>query len=101
MGVELITNEDFQKFKMELIEEIKVMIKEISNKNDIPWIKSSIVKEELSISHGKLQNLRNKGILPYSDIDGTFFYSIEDINRVFEKNKIDKKKIRKGQNLTS
>jgi hypothetical protein len=78
MHIEIITPEDLLKFKAELIQEIKIIIKpdELTTKK---WLRSSEVRQLLNISPGTLQNLRIKGILRYEKIGGIFYYAHADI----------------------
>jgi hypothetical protein len=78
MHIEIITLEDLLKFKAELIQEIKLVLKpeELTAKK---WLRSSEVRQLLNISSGTLQNLRIKGILRYEKIGGIFYYAHADI----------------------
>lgn len=79
--MELITNQDLLKFKMDLIEELKNLTN--SQQKAIPEIlKSSQVKEYLGCSDSKLETLRRSGKLPYQKVMGTIYYRIEDINKL-------------------
>ena len=78
MVVELITKEDLEKLKNELIQELTQLL----TKNKVPaktWLRSAEVRKMLSISTGTLQNLRINGTLPYSKIGGITYYKAEDI----------------------
>jgi hypothetical protein len=78
MHIDIITPEDLSKFKAELIQEIRLIIKpdELTAKK---WLRSSEVRQLLNISSGTLQNLRIKGILRYEKIGGIFYYAHADI----------------------
>ena len=60
MTVNIVTNEDLNQFKKELLSELTSLI---SVKPAIPvkWLKSYQVREMLGISPGTLQNLRING----------------------------------------
>ncbi|HEX7356116.1 MAG TPA: helix-turn-helix domain-containing protein [Ignavibacteriaceae bacterium] len=85
MGIEIITKEDLQLFKAELLQEIKQLVKpsEVSAK---AWLKSADVRKLLNISPGTLQNLRINGTLRYTKIGGTMYYKTEDITKLLEGN---------------
>jgi len=78
MQIEILTKEELQKFKSELIEEIKQTIKS-DDVTITQWLRSSEVRKLLKISAGTLQNLRIKGMLPYEKIGGIFYYAYADI----------------------
>ncbi len=82
MSVSIITIEDLEVFKEELIKELE---KFLANNNKITidkWIKSNVVMDKLDISPGTLQNFRINGILPFSKIGGIIYYDEEKINEI-------------------
>lgn len=81
MNVTLITKEELQEFKNELIEEIKDLFDYKSTEKK-RWLKSTEVKELLNISSGTLQNLRINGTLRFSKVGGTLYYNYKDIEKL-------------------
>lgn len=79
MQIEILTREELQKFKSELIEEIKQTIRIDETVTNKQFLRSAEVRKLLKISSGTLQNLRIKGILPYEKIGGIFYYAHADI----------------------
>ncbi|MEX2232663.1 MAG: helix-turn-helix domain-containing protein [Cyclobacteriaceae bacterium] len=86
MAANIITPEDLQAFKQELLEEIKSLL---SNRpaTTRKWLKSHEVRRLLTISPGTLQNLRVNGTLPFTKIGGVIFYDYEDIRKMLQDNK--------------
>lgn len=86
MSVQLITKEDLQLFKTELITEIKTIIS-----NQTPqqkkWLKSWEVREMLGISRGTLQSMRDNGTLQATPVGGLMFYDYDDIARLMQNKK--------------
>ena len=82
MQIEILTREELHKFKSELIEEIKQTIKTNETVTRKQFLRSSEVRKLLKISSGTLQNLRIKGILPYENIGGIFYYAHADIEQL-------------------
>jgi hypothetical protein len=82
MTIETITHEDLQRFRLQLLEDIKAIIQPGEKAKE--WLRSSEVRKLLGISHGTLQNLRIKGLLPYRKIEGLMFYKYEDIMKLLE-----------------
>ena len=82
MAVSIITKEDLQEFKDELLEEIKNLF-HIKTTEQKLWLRSSEVKALLKISSGTLQNLRINGTLRYSKVGGTIYYNYQDIEKLF------------------
>ncbi len=91
MSATVITTEDLQEFKYELLEGIKEMINYQSSFASKKWLKSPEVRDLLSISPGTLQNFRINGTLPYSKVGGVIYYDYEEIQKVLEGNRIDNK----------
>jgi len=92
MAIEVITREDLQEFRFQLLEDFKAIL---SNKQTAPqreWLKSFEVRRLLKISPGTLQNLRINGTLTYTKIGSIMFYSYQDIEKLLDKNKIDNSK---------
>lgn len=50
------------------------------------WIDGQDVMQSLHISKRTLQSLRDNGTLPYSRINGKFYYKLSDIERMLESN---------------
>jgi hypothetical protein len=88
MAVELITKEDLNNFKSEVINEIKQILKGKGNQNQKEWLKSYEVKKMLGISSGKLQNMRINGTIEFTQIGGLMFYKYDDIVKLMETNKV-------------
>lgn len=84
MAVEIITKEDLNLFRIQLLEDIKRIVhpKQIENR----WLRSSEVRKLLKISAGTLQNLRINNTLhpvklPNSKI---FFYDANEVSKLLE-----------------
>jgi hypothetical protein len=91
MAVNIVTLEDLQKFKLELLEEIQ---KIVNAKRPAPlrkWLKSHEVRRLLTISPYKLQSLRDTGALPFTKIGAVIYYNYEDIEMMLQSNsKVEK-----------
>lgn len=88
MSARIITTDELREFKLELLEELKVLLSKEAEYKSKKWLKSPEVRELLGISHGTLQNLRINGTLPYSKVGGVLYYDYQDIIKVIESNKI-------------
>jgi predicted site-specific integrase-resolvase len=86
MAIEVITKEDLNEFRSELLNEIKSIINEAPQKKQ-KWLKSNEVRELLQISNGTLQTLRINGNLTFSKVGGTIYYSSDDIDKLMNRNK--------------
>jgi hypothetical protein len=91
MAASIITIEDLQQFREDLIREITEIIDRkvtppVKSENEREWIKSHQVQRLLGISPGTLQNLRVNGTLPYSKFGGVLFYDRKDVMRILEEN---------------
>jgi hypothetical protein len=87
MSAQIITTDDLQEFKIELLEEIRAIVSEQKTATSKKWLKSVEVRKLLSISPGTLQTLRINGTLPYTRIGGTNYYNLTDIEKLLSKNK--------------
>jgi hypothetical protein len=50
------------------------------------WIDGQDVMLALKVSKRTLQTMRDTGILPYSRINGKFYYKVEDLEKLLENN---------------
>lgn len=83
MNVEIITKEDLQIFRLQLINDIKELLltrQEPATK----WLRSVEVRKQLKISAGTLQNFRITGKLKSSKIGGIHFYRNTDVDKLLE-----------------
>ena len=85
MNVELITKNDLNELKKEIISELTDLLKDNTQKKK--WLKSADVRELLNISSGTLQNLRVNGTLPYTKMGKTIYYEYDDVTAILKKNK--------------
>lgn len=88
MGVTILTKEDLQQFKTELIAEIKTLINQSPPKDQKKWLKSWEVREMLGISRGTLQNLHATGQLPGNLVGGLLFFDYDDNMKLMSGNKL-------------
>lgn len=89
MATTILTTEDLQEFKIELLQEIKSLLKELKESNpERKWLKSSEVRKLLGISPGTIQNMRINGTLPYSKMGGVILYDHEEILKILKSNRI-------------
>lgn len=89
MPQEIITLQDLQQFRLQLLQDLKELVKQPGQAQK-SWLKSSEVRKMLGISHGTLQNLRIKNVLPYRKIGGIIFYRYSDIIKLLEGDKNSK-----------
>lgn len=87
MAANIVTLEDLQNFKKELIEEFKVILTQRHTTPVRRWLKSHEVRRLLTISPGTLQNLRVNGSLPFIKIGGVIYYDYEDIQNMLQEHK--------------
>jgi len=83
MTIEIITREDLEKFRFQLLEDIKALI-ESKPQSEKKWLRSSEVKKLLRISSSTLQNLRVTGKLHPSKIGGIMYYSYNEIEQLLK-----------------
>jgi hypothetical protein len=87
MAIEVVTMEDLQNFKSQLLQDIQRMLNKPAPSQK-EWLKAAEVRKLLGISDGKLQHLRITGLLPSSKIGGVHYYSHRDILNMMEINSI-------------
>lgn len=85
MSLQILTKEDLINFKIELLAELKTLIKG-NEPNQKKWLRSKEVEELLKISSGTLQNYRINGIIKWSKIGSTYYYCLDSLNDSFNDN---------------
>jgi hypothetical protein len=85
MSLQVLTTNDLQEFKIELLEEIRNILTEQKSVTSKKWLKSIEVRKLLNISPGTLQTLRINGTLPFTKIGGTNYYNYTDIEKLLSK----------------
>lgn len=88
MNVEMITKEDLQIFRLQLLKDLKDLLKPKQN-NSKEWLRSSEVRKMLNISPGTLQSFRINGKLKPSKIGGIHFYRYSDIEKILSSDSND------------
>jgi len=91
MPTSIVTTDDLREFKMELLEDIKLLLQNQNGQPTKKWLKSNDVLELLQISPGTLQNLRINGTIPYTKMGGVLYYDYADIMEVLENNRVHHK----------
>jgi hypothetical protein len=62
----------------------------------LKWVDSRIAMQYLHICKKTLKKLRDRGSLPYSRINGKFYYKLSDIEKLLQKNYLASKSKRNG-----
>ena len=87
MAATIITLEDLQNFKQELLIEIQNLLSQRQTTPARKWLKSHDVRRLLALSPGTLANLRVNGTLPFTKIGGVIFYDYDDLQKMIEEHK--------------
>lgn len=83
MPIELLTVKDLEKFKDELLQEIKHLI-HAKTTLEKELLKTKEVCQILRKSPGTLQNLRKNKTLSFKKIGGTIYYKHEEITKMLK-----------------
>jgi len=81
---EIATKADIQEI-LSAIEKLNFSINK--NTREIKFLRSSDVRMMLNISDSTLQRLRISGALISKKVNGTWFYKLEDIQKIMEEKK--------------
>jgi hypothetical protein len=85
MAAEIITREDLQHFRIQLLRELKEYIQQLKKEtaaSPVEGYKTKHVRKILDCSNGKLQSLRIAGKLRCNKVGGTLYYRREDVQRL-------------------
>ena len=86
MGVEVVTNEDLQQFRVQLLEDVRqlFLLHAPVDHQHRPWLKNADIKKLLGISSNTIQRLRITGQLKSSKIGGAHYYRYDDLRKLIE-----------------
>ena len=86
MNVEIVTREDLQHLRFQLLEDIKLFFQKErdTEKGSIEGYKTSHVRKILGCSVNKLVSLRIARKIRVKKIGGTVYYNKEDVKRLLE-----------------
>jgi hypothetical protein len=83
MNLEVITKEDLQTFRLQLLNDIRNLFLPQENTTK-EWLRSSEVRKLMKISPGTLQNLRVTGKLKSTKIGGIHYYQFDQIRKLLD-----------------
>lgn len=86
MAIEVVTKQDLQEFRLQLLNDIRQLMVPPEAKLVKPWLKTSEVRKLLSISSNTVQRLRIAGKLRSSKVGGIHYYRYEDIEKLLNSN---------------
>ncbi len=86
MAINLVTKEDLEELRMQLINDLRQLLAPQEAKLDRPWLRNSEVRKPLKISANTIQTLRITGKLPSSKVGGIHYYRCEDIKKLLNSN---------------
>jgi hypothetical protein len=86
---QLVTVADLEDFKKTILDSIRQIVTQTAGPKK--WLKSSEVRKMIGISPGKLQAIRECGLIAFTRIGGNIYYDPDDLYKLFEENKITKK----------
>lgn len=81
---QIATLTDLQDLKVELLHEIRKILKEHGGQATKKWLKTSEVRKLLDASPGTLQRLRNNGTLPFTKIGGVVYYDYDELSKLLQ-----------------
>ena len=84
MVVDVVTREDLQAFRIQLVNDFKQILQSSQPKSQKQWLKNCEVKRLLNISSNTIQRLRVAGKLKSSKVGGVYYYSYEDIELLLQ-----------------
>ena len=84
MPVEIVTREDLQAFRLQLLSDIRQLFSTSEEPAQKQWLKNADVRRLLNISSNTVQRLRISGKLKSSKLGGVHYYRLEDIEKLLE-----------------
>lgn len=84
--MESISKQDLELFRTRILSEIGKMLEANLNNStdDFGWLRSKAIRKMMDISPATLQNLRVTGKIRFKKILGSYYYSKDDLQKLFE-----------------
>lgn len=82
---QLVTLADLEKFKEQMLSEMRRLLTGVGIQQSKQWLKSREVRKLLDVSPGKLHAMRASRQLSFMRIGGVIYYDQRDIDKMFEK----------------
>jgi len=82
MSIEVVTKDDLQSFRTQLLNDIRQLLVPQEAKLIKPWLKNNEVKKLLGISSNTIQRLRIAGKLRSKKVGGVHYYRYDDIEKL-------------------
>jgi hypothetical protein len=82
MALQVITSDDLQKFKQEILLEIQANFQKYEAASRNRWLKSMEVRKLLRVSSGTLQTLRLNGTLKFAKLGGIIYYDQAHVHQL-------------------
>jgi Helix-turn-helix domain len=80
MEIDIITKQDLEIFRQKLLQELSSLMGVSQSKSEKEYLRTNEVRAMLGgISAGTLQNLRVKGLLKPSKIEGVYYYKLSEV----------------------
>lgn len=83
---QIVTVQHLEDFGEKLLDEIKKLLPTVQPKQEKVWLKSPEVCKLLKVSSTTLFNLRERGTLPCTKINGVFYYDQDEIEKMLADN---------------
>ncbi len=83
---------DLDRLKSEMISELRFLLDSKKESQPKRWVKTTEARKILGFSAGKLQAVRENGLLPYTKIGGNLYYDTEDLAKLFTTRKVHEEK---------
>ena len=89
MEIIVISKEDFDSFKNEIIQEVSKLVGNAEKGKESIWLRTRDVCKILNLSTSTLQNLRNNGKIPFKKLNGAILYKRTDIESLLDEKKVE------------
>lgn len=85
MEIDLVTKTDLENFRQKLLQDLATILCTSQSEIEKEYLRTKEVRKILGgISNGTLQNLRIKGLLTPSKIQGTFYYKSSEVKALLD-----------------
>jgi hypothetical protein len=81
--MEILTKDEFDRFSSDIKNQLFELQKTLYSYKPQKILKNKELKEYLGCSYSTIDKLRQSKILPYKKVLGNYYYSIDEVNKLF------------------
>ncbi len=90
MSNQPVTQSELQEmFNQFLVLFEKMLSEKLAAQKSLDWVRPKVAANLMNVSQGTLKKRQLQHSIPYSDLNPGIYYKIDDLNNLFERNRVE------------